>query len=252
MSAETVLKGYEPLVYCSRKGRRFRMILLKNIDKTYQNGTIKTEVLKNVNLSVGKGEFVCIYGTSGSGKSTLLNILGLLDQATSGDYELDHVDVRTLGKKERARIRNQKIGFVFQAYHLIPQLNVLENIAVPLGYAGFPPREREKRARRLLDEFGMRHLEKKYISQMSGGEQQRVAIMRAIANNPSILLADEPTGNLDRENSEAVMDYLQRLNKQGMTVIMVTHDRELAGRGTSIVQVKKADGQGAAVNLRPD
>lgn len=214
------------------------MILLKNIEKTYQNGTIKTEVLKNVNLSVDKGEFVCIYGASGSGKSTLLNILGLLDQATSGGYELDHVDVRTLGKKERARIRNKKIGFVFQAYHLIPQLNVLENIAVPLGYAGLPSREREKRARQLLDEFGMRHLEKKYISRMSGGEQQRVAVMRAIANNPSILLADEPTGNLDRENSEVVMDYLQRLNEQGMTVIMVTHDRELAKRGTSIVQVK--------------
>ncbi len=214
------------------------MILLDKIGKTYHNGTVKTEVLKGVSLSIGEGEFVCIYGESGSGKSTLLNILGLLDEATAGRYELDHEDVRGLGKRECARIRNQKIGFVFQAYHLIPQLNVLENIAVPLGYAGMPRREREKRVRRLLLEFGMEHLEKKYISQMSGGEQQRAAIARAVVNEPRILLADEPTGNLDQYNSGIVMEYLKGLNQRGMTVVMVTHDTNLAKYGSRVVRVE--------------
>ncbi len=214
------------------------MILLDKIGKTYHNGTVKTEVLKGVSLSIGEGEFVCIYGESGSGKSTLLNILGLLDEATAGRYELDHEDVRGLGKRECARIRNQKIGFVFQAYHLIPQLNVLENIAVPLGYAGMPRREREKRVRRLLLEFGMEHLEKKYISQMSGGEQQRAAIARAVVNEPRILLADEPTGNLDQCNSGIVMEYLKGLNQRGMTVVMVTHDTNLAKYGSRVVRVE--------------
>lgn len=214
------------------------MILLDKIGKTYHNGTVKTEVLKGVSLSIGEGEFVCIYGESGSGKSTLLNILGLLDEATAGHYELDHEDVGGLGKRECARIRNQKIGFVFQAYHLIPQLNVLENIAVPLGYAGMLRREREKKVRRLLLEFGMEHLEKKYISQMSGGEQQRAAIARAVVNEPRILLADEPTGTLDHYNSGIVMEYLKGLNRQGMTVVMVTHDTNLAKYGSRIVRVK--------------
>ena len=214
------------------------MILLDKIGKTYHNGTVKTEVLKGVSLSIGEGEFVCIYGESGSGKSTLLNILGLLDEATAGRYELDHEDVRGLGKRECARIRNQKIGFVFQAYHLIPQLNVLENIAVPLGYAGMPRREREKRVRRLLLEFGMEHLERKYISQMSGGEQQRAAIARAVVNEPRILLADEPTGNLDQYNSGIVMEYLKGLNQRGMTVVMVTNDTNLAKYGSRVVRVE--------------
>lgn len=214
------------------------MILLDKIGKTYHNGTVKTEVLKGVSLSIGEGEFVCIYGESGSGKSTLLNILGLLDEATAGRYELDYEDVCGLGKRECARIRNQKIGFVFQAYHLIPQLNVLENIAVPLGYAGMPRREREKRVRRLLLEFGMEHLERKYISQMSGGEQQRAAIARAVVNEPRILLADEPTGNLDQYNSGIVMEYLKGLNQRGMTVVMVTHDTNLAKYGSRVVRVE--------------
>lgn len=214
------------------------MILLDKIGKTYHNGTVKTEVLKGVSLSIREGEFVCIYGESGSGKSTLLNILGLLDEATAGRYELDHEDVGGLGKRECARIRNQKIGFVFQAYHLIPQLNVLENIAVPLGYAGMPRREREKRVRLLLLEFGMEHLERKYISQMSGGEQQRAAIARAVVNEPRILLADEPTGNLDQYNSGIVMEYLKGLNQKGMTVVMVTHDTNLAKYGSRVVRVE--------------
>lgn len=204
----------------------------------YCGKEIKTKVLKGVDLSISKGEFVCIFGESGSGKSTLLNILGLLDDATIGTYKLDGVDIRKLSKKESAFIRNQKIGFVFQAYHLIPELNALENLVVPLGYAGMRKKEREKIAYELLTEFGIDDLEKKHVSQMSGGEQQRIAIMRAIINKPQILLADEPTGNLDKENSQTIMNLFERLNKQGMTIVMVTHDTSLAKYGTRVVRVE--------------
>lgn len=210
----------------------------RNIEKTYCGKEIKTKVLKGVDLSISKGEFVCIFGESGSGKSTLLNILGLLDDATIGTYKLDGVDIRKLSKKESAFIRNQKIGFVFQAYHLIPELNALENLVVPLGYAGMRKKEREKIAYELLTEFGIDDLEKKHVSQMSGGEQQRIAIMRAIINKPQILLADEPTGNLDKENSQTIMNLFERLNKQGMTIVMVTHDTSLAKYGTRVVRVE--------------
>lgn len=172
------------------------MIVLKQIEKTYYGQGVETKVLKNLELTVRQGEFVCIYGSSGSGKSTLLNVMGLLDEATSGTYELNGVQVHTLSEKEKARIRNQKLGFVFQAYHLIPELNALENIVVPLGYGGVKGDERKKAGNKLLEEFGMMKLKNKYISQMSGGEQQRIAIMRAIVNRPEILLADEPTGGV--------------------------------------------------------
>ena len=214
------------------------MITLKQVEKTYYNKLIQTKVLRGVDLSICKGEILCIYGSSGSGKSTLLNILGLLDDVTAGEYELDGVNVKKLKQKETAQIRNQKFGYVFQAYHLIPELNVKENIVVPLGYAGISKKERERTAHKLLEEFHMTELEKKYISQMSGGEQQRVSIMRAIANNPQILLADEPTGNLDRENSEIVMEMLSQLNEQGMTIVMVTHDTLLAKYGTRVIRIE--------------
>lgn len=213
-------------------------IMENNPQETYCGKEIKTKVLKGVDLSISKGEFVCIFGESGSGKSTLLNILGLLDDATIGTYKLDGVDIRKLSKKESAFIRNQKIGFVFQAYHLIPELNALENLVVPLGYAGMRKKEREKIAYELLTEFGIDDLEKKHVSQMSGGEQQRIAIMRAIINKPQILLADEPTGNLDKENSQTIMNLFERLNKQGMTIVMVTHDTSLAKYGTRVVRVE--------------
>jgi ABC-type lipoprotein export system ATPase subunit len=179
-----------------------------------------------------------VYGVSGSGKSTLLNILGLLDEATSGNYELDHVNVRELSQKQRAKIRNQKIGFVFQAYHLIPELNAIENVAVPLGYAGISKKERQRKARDLLEKFNLEDLGEKYISQMSGGEQQRVAIARSIANDPCVLLADEPTGNLDQQNSRKVMELLKQLNDQGMTIVMVTHDTTLAEYGSRVIYVE--------------
>lgn len=214
------------------------MILCKDLEKSYFGKGVKTKVLKGVDLRIDRGEFVCIYGKSGSGKSTLLNILGLLDEETGGTYRLDGMDARHLSKKECARIRNRKMGFVFQSYHLIPELNALENIMVPLGYAGKKSKERKKTARRLLGEFGMERLEKKYISQMSGGEQQRIAIARAIANAPEILFADEPTGNLDQENSRVVMELLQKLNRNGMTVVMVTHDTAIAKYGTRVIHVE--------------
>lgn len=214
------------------------MISLKQIEKTYYGQGVETRVLKNLELEIRQGEFVCIYGSSGSGKSTLLNIIGLLDEATSGTYELDGVDVNALGEREKARIRNQKLGFVFQAYHLIPELNALENIVLPLGYAGVNGAERKRVGNRLLEEFEMAELKNKYISQMSGGEQQRIAIMRAMANQPKILLADEPTGNLDSENSEIVMGLLRRLNQRGTTVVMVTHDTALAQYGSRVIHVE--------------
>ncbi len=214
------------------------MILCRNLEKSYFGKGVETKVLKGIDLTIDRGEFVCIYGKSGSGKSTLLNILGLLDEETGGTYRLDGMDARNLSKKECARIRNRKMGFVFQSYHLIPELNALENIMVPLGYAGKKSKERKKAAQRLLGEFGMEKLEKKYISQMSGGEQQRIAIARAIANAPEILFADEPTGNLDRENSRVVMELLQKLNRNGMTVVMVTHDTAVAEYGTRVIHVE--------------
>lgn len=214
------------------------MITLKKIVKTYYNKSVGTEVLKGVDLSVSQGEFICIYGTSGSGKSTLLNIMGLLDSATSGIYELDGVNVQNLKKEEIAKIRNKKLGFVFQAYHLIPELNVLENIVVPLGYSGISKKERERMGRNVMEEFQMLQLEKKYMSQMSGGEQQRIAIMRAIINQPRVLLADEPTGNLDHDNSRMVMEIFKRLNEKGMTIVMVTHDKSLAAYATRSIHLE--------------
>ena len=212
---------------------------VSDLTKTFENRK-KTEfyAVDHVSFQVMPGQTVGIVGESGSGKSTLLNILGLLDDATIGTYKLDGVDIRKLSKKESAFIRNQKIGFVFQAYHLIPELNALENLVVPLGYAGMRKKEREKIAYELLTEFGIDDLEKKHVSQMSGGEQQRIAIMRAIINKPQILLADEPTGNLDKENSQTIMNLFERLNKQGMTIVMVTHDTSLAKYGTRVVRVE--------------
>lgn len=214
------------------------MIELTNITKTYYGKGIETNVLKGVNLAVDSGEFVCIYGSSGSGKSTLLNIIGLLDHASDGVYLLDGADISQLKDKQKAAIRNQRIGFVFQAYHLIQEMNVLENIVVPLGYAGISKKQRIKRAQELLKEFHMEQLEKKYVSQLSGGEQQRISIMRALSNKPEILLADEPTGNLDSENSKRVVEILKQLNGKGMTIIMVTHDLTLAKYGSRIIHIE--------------
>ena len=214
------------------------ILKVENLCKQYGKGENKVTALDNVSFTVNKGEFVAIVGASGSGKSTLLNIVGVLDYATEGEYTLDGISIKNLNDKKMAEIRNRKIGFVFQAYHLVQEMNVLENIAVPLGYAGMSKKNRTARAQELLDEFHMKGLEKKYPAQLSGGEQQRVSIMRAISNRPQILLADEPTGNLDSDNSRMVMEILSRLNKEGMTIIMVTHDLSLAKYGTRIIYIK--------------
>lgn len=213
------------------------MIKCEEVQKVYYGKNIETEVLKHIDLEIEKGEFICIYGTSGCGKSTLLNILGLLDKNTGGQYILDNELVSHLNHKQMAKTRNEKIGFVFQAYQLIKELNVLENVCVPMGYAGISKKERRQRAKQLLENFGLDGMEKKYPMQLSGGEQQRVAIARALANNPELLLADEPTGNLDQKNTIMVMNILKELNQKGMTVVMVTHDDTLAKYGDRVIDI---------------
>ncbi|PWJ49774.1 ABC transporter ATP-binding protein [Faecalicatena contorta] len=214
------------------------MICVKELSKTYYGKGVETQVLKKLNLRIEQGEFVCILGKSGCGKTTLLNILGLLDNATGGSYELDGIDVAGLSRSNLAKLRNKKFGFIFQEYHLIPELNVVENVCVPLGYAGIGKKEREKVSLKLLEDLDLTEKVKKYPSQLSGGEKQRVAIARAIANNPAVILADEPTGSLDQKNGAIVMQTLRRLHEQGVAVIMVTHDIVLSKYSTRIIEME--------------
>lgn len=214
------------------------MITCKGLEKTYYGKGFEAKVLKGADLLIDKGEFICVFGASGSGKSTLLNILGLLDVPTGGEYFFEGTNVMCLSNREKTGIRNRKMGFVFQSYHLLQELNALENIAVPMGYGGKSKKERDSAARRLLQEFGISELGKKYPSQMSGGEQQRIAIARAVANDPKVLFADEPTGSLDNKNTLMVMNTLKKLNEEGMTVVMVTHDTALAEYGSRIIRMK--------------
>ncbi|MCH5270128.1 MAG: ABC transporter ATP-binding protein [Lachnospiraceae bacterium] len=216
------------------------MIELKQIIRHYGKGDNVTEALKGVSLQIEKGEFVAITGHSGCGKSTLLNILGGMDRQTKGEYFYDGTDVSRMSEKELAGFRNRHIGFVFQAFHLAGELTALENVALPLGYAGVGAKERKERAKVLLDKVGLSEKYKAHPAKLSGGEMQRVAIARAMANHPQVLLADEPTGNLDRENGEMVMNILQELNKEGMTIILVTHDLELAAMADRCIRM--ADG----------
>jgi putative ABC transport system ATP-binding protein len=189
---------------------------------------VETHALAGIHLTIRKGEYVSIAGPSGCGKSTLLAILGLLDTPTSGTYVLNGKNVENLKLSERARIRNREIGFIFQAFNLIGDLNVYENVELPLTYRGMSAAERKKRVHESLERVGMSHRVKHYPSQLSGGQQQRVAVARALSGDPSILLADEPTGNLDSANGEAVMDLLRDLHKNGATICMVTHDPRYA------------------------
>lgn len=217
------------------------MIELKQIVKHYGKGDNMTEALKGVSLQIEKGEFVAITGHSGCGKSTLLNILGGMDRQTQGEYLYDGTDVSRMSEKELAGFRNRHIGFVFQAFHLAGELTALENVALPLGYAGVGAKERKERAKVLLDRVGLSEKYKAHPAKLSGGEMQRVAIARAMANHPQVLLADEPTGNLDRENGEMVMKILRELNKEGMTIIMVTHDLELAAMADRCIRMADGD-----------
>jgi len=200
------------------------LIRLENVSKVFVTDEVETHALSNVHFEVRKGEYLSIAGPSGCGKSTLLAILGLLDTPSDGSYFLNSKPVTGLKMSERARIRNREIGFIFQAFNLIGDLTVYENVELPLTYRGMPSSERKRRVHDALERVGMSHRMKHYPSQLSGGQQQRVAVARALSGDPLILLADEPTGNLDSANGEAVMGLLRELHSQGSTIIMVTHD----------------------------
>jgi putative ABC transport system ATP-binding protein len=204
------------------------LLRLKGIQKVFLTDEMETHALSDVHLEIAQGEYVAIEGPSGCGKTTLLSLLGLLDTPTSGEYLLDNTPVAGLNSADRARVRNRQIGFIFQAFNLIGDLTVYENVELPLTYRDMPSNERKERVHAALERVGMSHRVKHYPAQLSGGQQQRVAVARAVAGDPAILLADEPTGNLDSVNGEAVMELLRELHRNGATICMVTHDQRYA------------------------
>jgi putative ABC transport system ATP-binding protein len=204
------------------------LIQLNGVSKVFYTDEVETHALSTIHLKLDRGEYVAIAGPSGCGKTTLLSLLGLLDSPTEGEYLLDGKNVSSLSASERARVRNREIGFIFQAFNLIGDLTVFENVELPLTYRGMPSSERKERVMAALERVGMAHRTKHYPSQLSGGQQQRVAVARAIVGKPLILLADEPTGNLDSKNGEAVMDLMKELHAEGATICMVTHDPRYA------------------------
>ena len=205
-----------------------KLIDLRNINKTYRNGDQELKVLKNINLTVEEGEFVAIMGPSGSGKSTLMNIIGMLDRPSTGEYFLENEDVANLGDKKLAKVRNNQIGFVFQQFFLLSKLNALQNVELPLIYAGVSQGSRKNLAKQYLEKVDLDTRMTHLPSELSGGQKQRVAIARALVHNPSIILADEPTGALDTKTGEQIMELLTELNAEGKTIIMVTHEPEIA------------------------
>lgn len=215
------------------------VIQLDNVHKVYHSGAIRVHALRGVSLTVQRGEFVAIMGASGSGKSTLMNILGCLDRPTSGAYLLDGKDVSTLEKDERADIRNSKLGFVFQGFNLLRRTSAIENVELPLVYAGMDPAMRAHRSRMALAVVGLAHKEDNHPNELSGGQQQRVAIARALVNAPALLLADEPTGNLDSRTSVEIMNVFQKLNRTaGLTILLVTHEPDIAQYASRIIVVR--------------
>lgn len=214
------------------------MIDLKNISKIYDLDETKVTALDNVSIHIDRGEYIAIMGPSGSGKSTLMHILGILDTASEGIYELEGYDITTLADKEQARIRNKHFGFIFQSFNLFPELSALENVMLPMQYASKSLKERKDRAYYLLNEVGLSHRMNHLPTMMSGGEQQRVAIARALSNEPDLILADEPTGNLPTDKGDEIMQILEKVNKSGVTVVMVTHDSNQGNRANRIINVR--------------
>ena len=213
------------------------MLSMRNISMVYRAGLVETHALRNFSLEVAEGDFVSVTGPSGSGKTTFLNIAGLLEQFTDGRYELDGRDISGLSDAESSAVRNEKIGFIFQSFNLIPDLNLFDNIDVPLRYRGFSAAERKRRIEKVLETVGLASRMKHLPSQLSGGQQQRVAIARALAGEPRFLLADEPTGNLDSHMAMSVMELLSEINRNGTTIIMVTHDPALADMASRNVHI---------------
>jgi putative ABC transport system ATP-binding protein len=205
-----------------------KMIKVSGLKKVYINGQLEVAALKGINLDIRAGEFVAIMGPSGSGKSTMMNILGCLDRCTEGTYSLDGIGVAAMDDNDLARIRNKKIGFVFQSYNLLPRITALQNVELPMMYAGVHSKERRKRALVALERVGLTERINHKPNELSGGQKQRVAIARALVNNPSVILADEPTGNLDSFSGEEIMATFQRLNNEGVTVVIVTHEPDIA------------------------
>ncbi|MBK8285341.1 MAG: ABC transporter ATP-binding protein [Ahniella sp.] len=213
------------------------MIRMNKLSKVYRTHMIETHALRGIEIDVQPGEFVAVTGPSGSGKTTFLNIAGLLEEHTGGDYFLDGVNVTGLNDNQRSRLRNEKLGFIFQGFNLIPDLNLFDNVDVPLRYRGFNAAERRRRIEEALAQVGLSARIKHYPSELSGGQQQRVAIARALAGSPKVLLADEPTGNLDTQMARGVMELLEEINARGTTILMVTHDPELAARAARNVHI---------------
>jgi len=213
------------------------MLCMTNISKVYRTDTVQTHALREFSLQVAEGEFVSVTGPSGSGKTTFLNIAGLLEEFSSGTYELDGRDVSRLNDYDRSRFRNEKIGFIFQSFNLIPELDIFDNVDVPLRYRGFGSADRRKRIERVLELVGLGSRMHHLPSQLSGGQQQRAAIARALAGEPRFLLADEPTGNLDSAMAESIMQLLEEIHGQGTTIVMVTHEPSLAKRAERNIQV---------------
>lgn len=214
------------------------IIRMQDIGKIYDTGKIQVDALRNVNIGIEKGEFVSIMGPSGSGKSTLMNIIGCLDKSTSGSYELDSVNISELDEVELAKIRNTKIGFVFQSFNLLPRITALQNVELPMIYAGIGKKERRVKAVEALERVSLVERMDHKPNELSGGQKQRVAIARALVNNPAIILADEPTGNLDTASGEDIMAVFQELNREGVTMVVVTHEPDIAEHTKRIVKFR--------------
>jgi putative ABC transport system ATP-binding protein len=225
------------------------MLHMKDLTKVYRTHMIETHALRGFDIDVKKGEFVTVTGPSGSGKTTFLNIAGLLEEFDDGDYTLDGVNVKGLSDDKRSRLRNEKLGFIFQGFNLIPDLNLFDNVDVPLRYRGFTAAERRERIEHALAEVGLASRMRHFPAELSGGQQQRVAIARALAGSPALLLADEPTGNLDSQMARSVMELLEQINAKGTTIIMVTHDPELAMRAQRNVHI--IDGRASDLRRGP-